>query len=271
MVGGDLHLLRHAASPPRPSCAGMVDLSSYSHCRTRNAADRPRAPVAPVRHALFRWVCVGCVVVILHGIAGIAAEPPVHQSSPTDASAVETAPNEYAVKAVFLYSFGRYVEWPATAFESSGAPFVIGILGDDPFAGALDEIAAKKMIQGRRIVIRRFATLSDFKQPCHILFVSQSVPVAEREAVIAKTKSQPILLVGETPKFAEQGATANFFVEDNRVRFEINAEAARQSRLRMDAKLLSLGKPVSAAAAVQQTSTAAKPAADEESEQHKGE
>ena len=72
-------------------------------------------------------------------------------------------PKEHTVKAVFLYGFGRYVEWPKTAFATPTSPFVIGILGEDMFGGALDEIAKKKTIQGRTIVIKRFATVEDFK------------------------------------------------------------------------------------------------------------
>lgn len=160
----------------------------------------------------------------------------------------ETAslPNEYTVKAVFLYSFGRYVEWPDSAFANAAAPFLIGIVGDDAFEGALDDIAAKKSIQGRRIEVRRFAGSGDYQAPCHILFVSHTLSPEQQAALIRKTRRTPVLLVGETPGFAENGGIANFFIDGERVRFEINVKTARQSRLRMDAKLLNLGKPVGA-------------------------
>jgi hypothetical protein len=152
--------------------------------------------------------------------------------------------NEYTVKAVFLYSFGRYVQWPEKAFSSAQDPFVIGVLGEDPFAGALEEIAAKKTVQDRRIVVRRFASAEEYRPPCHILFVSRSLAVGQQAAVIKKTADQAVLVVGETPGFAEWGGAANFFIDGDRVRFEINADAARRADLHMDAKLLSLGKPV---------------------------
>jgi hypothetical protein len=148
------------------------------------------------------------------------------------------------LKAVFLYGFGRYVEWPKTAFATSTAPFVIGILGEDRFGGALDEIAKKKTIQGRKIVIQRFATPEAFKEPCHILFVSRSLTADEQAALLAKTSDKPVFVVGETPGFAERGGTADFFPDVDRIAIEINVDAVRRAQLRVDARLLSLAKRV---------------------------
>ena len=169
--------------------------------------------------------------------------------------------NEYTLKAVFLYNFGRYVQWPGNApattnlrdHPADGArpagPFVIGILGADPFGGALDEIAAKKTIHERPIVVRRFASVEEYGEPCHILFVSRSVTRDEQAALIKKTEGKAVWLVGESPGFAERGGMANFFLDGDRVRFEINADNARRAQLRMDAKLLNLGKRVGSPAA----------------------
>jgi hypothetical protein len=155
-----------------------------------------------------------------------------------------TLPGEYTVKAVFLYSFGRYCEWPQTAFDSASSPFVIGLLGEDSFGGAIDDIAAKKTLQERRIVVRRFASVDDYREPCQILFVSHSVSPDQQAAVIEKVGHSAVLVIGETPGYAERGATANFMVDGDRIRFEINIVNARRAQLRMDAKLLSLGIPV---------------------------
>jgi hypothetical protein len=160
-------------------------------------------------------------------------------------------PNEYTVKAVFLYSFGRYIEWPANAFHDAAEPFVIGVVGEDSFGGALDDIAAKKRIHDRQVVLRRFAAPDEYKQPCHILFVSRSLPADQQTALIKSTQGTATLVVGESPGFADNGGSANFYIDGDRVRFEINVTTAQRSQLRMDAKLLNLGKPVGS----QQTAT----------------
>jgi hypothetical protein len=152
------------------------------------------------------------------------------------------AQKERTVKAVFLYGFGRYVEWPNTAFAASTDPFVIGVLGEDPISDTLDAIAKKKTLKGRRIVVNRFASLDDLKGPCHILFVSGSPTSEQQSAIIAKMAGKPVLVVGETSGFAERGGMANFARDGEYVSFEINVAAARRSQLEVNSKLLSLAK-----------------------------
>ena len=150
---------------------------------------------------------------------------------------------EYAIKAAYLYHFGAYVQWPARSFADSEAPFVIGVVGTDPFGHVLDQIARTKRIDGRPIVVKRFASMADYA-PCHILFVPSSAGPAEKAAAIRKAHGTAVLLVGENPGFARQGGTIGFFVEENKVRFEINLEVAKRQQLRISSKLLSLAKIV---------------------------
>jgi len=153
------------------------------------------------------------------------------------------ASREYAIKAAYLYQFSRYVQWPAEAIGGGETPFVIGVVGSDPFGEVLDEIARTKKVEGRPIVVRRLASAADYG-PCHIVFVPSSATAAEREAAIRKAHGAPVLLVGEDSGFAQRGGTVNFLVEDNKVRFEINVDAAKQQRLKISSKLLSLAKIV---------------------------
>jgi len=177
--------------------------------------------------------------VVAAAVAGVMLLRASAQEQPP---APANLPNEYTIKAVFLYSFGRFVQWPPKTFANPSEPFVIGIAGEDAFGRALDEIAAKKTIQERPIVIRRFATPDDYRGPCQILFVSRSLTAEGQAALLKKTEGRPVFVVGESPGFCQQGGIANFYVEGDRIRFEINAEAARAAQLRLDAKLLKLGK-----------------------------
>jgi hypothetical protein len=149
---------------------------------------------------------------------------------------------EYNVKAVYLYSFGRYFLWPEET-GTSKRPFTIGVFANDPFGDALKQIAQKKQIQGRPISIWPIEEIRQ-GESCQVVFVPKTVPAERQAAIIDALGRRPILLVGETPGFADRGGTANFFVDDCTVRFEINVDVAREQGLSIDAKLLNLARTV---------------------------
>jgi hypothetical protein len=149
----------------------------------------------------------------------------------------------YTVKAAYLFQFARYVEWPADAFATRESPWVIGVLGPYPFDSVFEDIARTKRIEGRPVTIRRFASMAHYTS-CHILFIAAATEPAQRAIGIEQLKQSPVLLVGEEPGFAEEGGVINFFVEEGRVRFEINVQAARQRQLKISSTLLSLAKLV---------------------------
>jgi hypothetical protein len=150
---------------------------------------------------------------------------------------------EYPLKALFLYNFGGYVEWPDEAFARDDEPFTIGILGNAPLDTMLREIALTKKIGGRPIVVRQFAA-AEAVERCHILFLARDVSHPQQQAVIERLRSLPVLLVGESEGFASRGGCVNFYIESNKIRFEINLEAVKQQQLRISAKLLALAKIV---------------------------
>src|SRR5712692_11345923 len=135
--------------------------------------------------------------------------------------------SEYLIKAGFIYNFAKFVEWPAAAFAQPDSPIVIGILGTDPFGNLIDRIVENKKIGVRGLVVKRLKWSTDLKdlQECKILFVGASEK-AHLDDLVQIVKNLPILTVGETPGFAERGGVIRFVLEDNRVRFEINVEAA---------------------------------------------
>ena len=158
--------------------------------------------------------------------------------------------SEYLIKAGFIYNFAKLVEWPTSAFAQPDSPFVIGILGNDPFGATLDTIVADKKIDGRSFAVRRLKWSKDSKdlKGCNILFVSLS----EKEhidSVVEAMKGLPILTIGDAPGFAKRGGIINFTLEDNKVRFEVNVEAAKHADLTISSRLLTLAKIVQQAAA----------------------
>ena len=145
---------------------------------------------------------------------------------------------EYPIKAAYLYNFASYVVWPETELDASQRPFVLGVMEPDPFGAALDQIAART-IGGRQVHIERIHSLEQI-DGCHLLFIPRSADSRQSAAALRRAKDLPLLVVGEQPGFARQGAAINFVVEHNRVRFEINPEVARRQQLKISSKLLSL-------------------------------
>ncbi len=158
--------------------------------------------------------------------------------------------SEYLIKAGFIYNFAKLVEWPTTSFAQPDSPIVIGILGEDPFGATLDKIVADKKINGRGIAVKRVKWGRDFKdlKDCNILFVSSSEK-EHIESVIDAMKGLPILTIGDAPGFAKRGGIMNFVLEENKVRFEVNVEAAKHADLTISSRLLTLAKIVQQVAA----------------------
>jgi hypothetical protein len=145
---------------------------------------------------------------------------------------------EYELKAGFLYNFGKYVEWPADAFEAKETPISIGVVGTDPFGPALEKTLKDREAQDRKFTILRFRDAGEIKR-CHILFV----PKTEKPrfpAILKAVEAWPTLTVGETEGFAETGGAVNILIEKERPRLEINPDAAERAKLTIQARLLKL-------------------------------
>ena len=166
------------------------------------------------------------------------------------AGGVRAAPapsREYQIKAVFLYNFVQFVDWPAKAFAGPDEPIRIGILGDDPFGPAIDEAVRGESVRSRPLVVIRARSLEELAD-CQLIFFAKSEgrDVAEQ---IARLGGRPVLMVGDDPDFARRGGAIAFYPEGKRIRFEINVEVARRLGLKMSSELLELGKIVGDASA----------------------
>jgi len=158
------------------------------------------------------------------------------------AGAQSEPPTEYQIKAAFLYNFAKFVEWPADAFADPHAPLVLGIVGEDPFGSVLDKLVLGKTVNGRGLVIKKLKQGADLRN-CHILFLSSS-ETKRVPQILESLQGASVLTVGERERFAQSGGVINFILEENKVRFEINSDAAARARLNISSKLLALARIV---------------------------
>jgi len=148
---------------------------------------------------------------------------------------------ESDVKAAFILNFIKFVEWPSSAFSSPEDPILISVVGNDPVGDSIDGLGGKT-VSGRKVVVRKARDLASLER-CHILFVGASEKAALAPALGA-VQRWPVLTVGDFEGFAGRGGTIGFIRQENRVGFEINEESARKAGLKVNAKLLYLGKSV---------------------------
>jgi hypothetical protein len=148
----------------------------------------------------------------------------------------QTVSHEYPLKAVFLFNFAQFTDWPTNAFEKPDSPLVIGVLGDDPFGVLLDDAVRDEIVNGRKFVVERFRRVEDI-QTCHILFISQS-ETRRLDKIVAALKGKPVLTVSEIDNSANNGVRVQFITENNKIRFRINTDSLKEANLTMSSKLL---------------------------------
>jgi len=153
--------------------------------------------------------------------------------------AERNGPSEYQLKAAFVYNFIKFVEWPSGE-QPAGDAFRVCLLGEMP-AAPFEDLNGREAL-GRRLSVSTLRSPKEARA-CQVLFVDASQSVRLKE-VLDALNGAPVLTIGDTDGYAKRGVMINMFLENKRVRFEINAEAARSSRLRISTKLLKLASNV---------------------------
>ena len=154
------------------------------------------------------------------------------------AATVHAEPTDTAVKAAFLPRFARYVTWPITATPKGGDPFVLCLIGDDPFGGQLESAARSQLVNGRRIVVRRMDSAAG-ADSCQIAYVGGS----RAGTILTALGRKPILTVTDS-NYESQRGIIHFVLVDGRVRFFIDQSAAAQRGLSISSRLLALAVAV---------------------------
>jgi hypothetical protein len=150
--------------------------------------------------------------------------------------------SEYQIKAAFLFHFGQFVEWPPEALKDADSPLTYCTIGEDPFHGSLEVALSGKTIGARVLRVQHFRQPQEL-QGCQVLFIG----AGEKKlipAILAGVKGDSVLTVGESEHFVQDGGMIGFSLEENKVRFEINLEAAQKAKFRISSRLLALAKSV---------------------------
>lgn len=156
-------------------------------------------------------------------------------------NAQQARPNEYQVKAAYLFNFGKFVKWPANVIDKTSF-FAVCVLGQDPFGATLDSIMAGEELDGKHLVVKRISAAQD-ADDCRILFISSNEESHLKEILVTLDESG-VLTVSDMPSFSRRGGMIQFVLDGDRVRFEINLSKAEASRLILSSELLKVATAV---------------------------
>jgi hypothetical protein len=149
------------------------------------------------------------------------------------AAPAQDAAREYSLKAVFLFNFCQFMDWPPSSFGGASDPIVIGVLGPNPFGAKLQQAVQGEIVRGRPIRVEYYQRLSQAR--CHILFFGS---ITARPDEFADLHRRGIATVGETEFFLQQGGMVALIADGSRVRLRINLPAVRSTRIEVSSKLL---------------------------------
>jgi len=192
-----------------------------------------RAPCAQIRAARFSSLALrtllALLVLLLHPLALITAD-------------AQSDSSEYQLKAAFIFHFAQLVDWPAEAVGPGNRPLILCTAGEDTPSGVLEATVQGKQIGSHPLEVRHLQE-KDSSSGCHLLFIvgrdKRRVP-----AILAGLNNAPILTVGESDDFVQQGGMIGFCLQESKIRFDINLKVAQRANLRISSRLLLLAKTV---------------------------
>lgn len=153
------------------------------------------------------------------------------------AHAMAAPASEYDVKAAFIYNFAKFVDWPGRV----GGEIRLCVIGRDPFGGILDSVKGRP-VQDRKLDVRYLDSAANLAE-CQMAFISASQD-KNLEKIVSQARSHGVLVISDNEGYAKRGAMINLYVEDGKVRFEINLSSIEASGLKVSSKLLSLARLV---------------------------
>jgi len=149
---------------------------------------------------------------------------------------------ESQIKAGFIFNFLRFVEWPAKAFATPSSPITVCVVGESPVTALLHEAVNGKAVEGRAIAVKHLQP-GDESHGCHLVFVS-AAEARHSGRMLESLKGASVLTVGEVAGFSQSSGILNFSTQDNKVKLEINLDAAAHANLKVSAKLIAVSRLV---------------------------
>lgn len=172
-------------------------------------------------------------IIVLIGLLAVVLRP-------SGVRADDASNREYQVKAAMIVNFVLFTEWPKDAFPSNDAPLVIGVVGENPFGNSLEQLSGGKNVGGHALTVKYFSSAQSIDH-CQALFIPKTYN-SEVKNILSQMNGQQVLTIGESDNFPWAGGIIRFYLDDNKIHFEINPDGAEQAKLKISSKLMKLAR-----------------------------
>lgn len=147
---------------------------------------------------------------------------------------------DYKFHRVYFYNFTKYIQWPESY---NTADFVIGVAGESAILESLNDMAKSKQAGGTQFRIVEINVGTNKLPKMNILYI----PPAESgnlQVWRAKLKGTATLIVTEEEGMAKEGSMINFYLDNSKLKFEVNRQEAEKAGLKIASELLRFGKEI---------------------------
>jgi hypothetical protein len=143
--------------------------------------------------------------------------------------------NEAMLKALFIYNFSKYIEWPQSKLNEN---FIIGVYGQTDVLKELEQISKSKQAKGLPIVVKQIDDVAQ-TSTCNIVFIAHN-EIGTLKEIDSQNKENGVLIVTEDGGSNVKGFAINIIEQQQKVRFELNEAAARKAGLKISSELILL-------------------------------
>ncbi|MDQ3050457.1 MAG: YfiR family protein [Bacteroidota bacterium] len=146
-----------------------------------------------------------------------------------------TGRDESAVKAMFVYNFTKYFDWSRIA---SSNDFVIAVYGQSEIVQYLDEIALRKTVDGKPILIKVITSPEEVRG-CQMLFIPENV-----SRILETFQTYPpangLVIISESRGALNKGAHINLVNVKGKLQFELNESRMKGNGIKFAKSLSAL-------------------------------
>jgi hypothetical protein len=144
--------------------------------------------------------------------------------------------SEYAVKAAYLFDFGKFIRFTPSDAVNNRQSFDICIVGEDTLGHTLDDLTANERLYGKPVRVARVKTAAEARG-CAIAYISASEG-NHLGTDLDALRGQSVLTVSDAANFLQRGGMIQFLIVENHVRFAVNLDAVRGAQLSLSSELL---------------------------------